>query len=337
MIKQKTSQQLPSPLVVEVTRGNMVESIHSIHAAVVRYDNQVLKSWGDPEKIVYARSAIKPLQALPLIESGAADHFGLADHEIALACASHEGEEIHTNAVTAWLQKIGCSEHDLCCGVHTPYHGGVAEELIRTGRKPSPVHNNCSGKHTGFLTTAKFYQEELKDYINYQHPVQQRIVTVLEEMAGISLAEAPKGVDGCGIPVVGISLRHTALAMARFANPLDIPIKRQQAIQRITRAIQANPLMIAGHGRFCSLVTQQLHDRGFVKVGAEGVYIAVLPKQGLGITLKTADGAIRAAEMGMIKILLEVGALTKADYPALEKFLHPIIKNRAGLKVGEIR
>lgn len=325
------------PLSIEVTRGDMVESLHQIDAAVVDWRGNLVKGWGNVHKVVYARSSLKPLQAIPMVESGAAAHYALSDKEIALACASHEGEDIHVEAVSGWLQKIGCQESDLACGVHAPYYPAAAEKLIRENRKPTPLHNNCSGKHTGFLSTARFYQENLKGYVEYTHPVQQRIVAVLEEMTGISLKNAPKGIDGCGIPVIGIPLLETAYAMARMANPVDLLPARQEAIRKIIHAIKLNPLMIGGHGRFCSILTEQLQERGFAKVGAEGVYIAVLPQKGLGVALKVADGAIRGAEMALIKILLELQVLNEKDKQPLDKFLHPIIKNRAGLKVGEIR
>ena len=332
--KRKTSHH---PLSIEVTRGDMVESLHQVDAAVVDWQGKLVKGWGDVDKIVYARSSLKPLQAIPLVESGAAAHYALEDKEIALACASHEGEDIHVETVASWLRKIDCQENDLCCGIHAPYYPAAAEKLIRENRKPSPMHNNCSGKHTGFLSTARFYLEPLKGYVDYNHPVQQRIVQVLEDMTGVSLKQAPKGIDGCGIPVIGIPLFETAYAMARMANPAGLPPARQQAIKRIVQAIKKNPLMIGGHGRFCSILTEQLQERGFAKVGAEGVYIAVLPQKGLGIALKAADGAIRAAEMALVKILLDLQILNEKDIEPLEKFIHPVIKNRAGLKVGEIR
>ncbi|MGH7186653.1 MAG: asparaginase, partial [Pseudomonadota bacterium] len=241
-----------NPLVVEVIRGAMVESRHRATVAVVDPEGKMVRRWGDVDRLIYGRSAIKPLQALPLIESGAADRYGVGVAEIALACASHNGEPGHVEAVEAWLGRIGCTVDDLECGAQTPLHEPTVEALLKSGRKPTAIYNNCSGKHTGFLCTARHLGEPTRGYIRHEHPVQQRILGVLEQLTGLRLGDTPRGIDGCGIPVFGIPLGNMAMAMARLADPQDLPPARAAAARRILAAMAAEPFMVAGSDRFCT-------------------------------------------------------------------------------------
>ena len=327
-----------SPMVVEVTRGNMVESRHRVDAAVVDPDGKVVRAWGDIEPPVYGRSAIKPLQALPLIESGAADRFGISAAETALACASHSGEPRHIEQVTAWLARIGCRVADLECGSHMPYNETSAQLLIRAGRKPDAAYNNCSGKHTGFLSTARHLGEPTAGYIRYDHPVQQRILGVLEQMAGLRLGDAPRGIDGCGIPVIGIPLGNMALAMARLADSGQrLPAGRVAAGKRIVAAMAAEPFFVAGTDSFCTSVMQLIGPKVVLKGGAEGVHTAVLRTLGLGVALKVKDGAGRAAEVAMGRVLRDLKLLSADEEKALAEALTPTIRNRVGRETGHIR
>lgn len=332
-----THQHLPGsaadPVLVEVTRGDMVESRHRGAAAIVDSDGRVISAWGDIEAPVYSRSALKPIQAIPLIESGAAETLGLGDAEIALACASHGGESRHTETVAAWLKKIGLSVADLECGPQTPSFGPAAEAMLLKGEKPTALHNNCSGKHTGFLSVAVRKGENPKGYIRLDHPVQQRILGVLEQLTDMNLGPAPKGIDGCGIPVIGVPLGRLALAFARMARPATLPKPRIAAIARIRKAMAAEPFMVAGSGRFCTRVMQVLGERAVVKTGAEGVYIAILRDKGWGIALKIDDGSTRASEVALAALLKRCGVFD----PALEQALAVPIVNRAGLEVGQVR
>lgn len=326
----------PAPL-VEVTRGPIVESRHRACYAVVDAHGGVVHHQGDLEHPVYPRSAIKPLQALPLIESGAAEAFGLSDAEIALACASHDGEPLHVGAVEAWLARIGLSVADLECGVHLPYHVPSMKALLRAGQEPTAAHNNCSGKHSGFLTLAKQLEAPTRGYIKLEHAVQQRVLGALEAMTGLELGRAPIGIDGCGIPTVAIPLGNLALAMARFADPHHEPEERQRACRRILQAVAREPAMIAGTERFCTKVIEVTRERALVKTGAEGVYCAALPELGLGVALKVEDGTGRAAEVLMGHLLVALGVLSEAEQQTLACWLRPPILNRAGATVGEIR
>ncbi|HET6221478.1 MAG TPA: asparaginase [Dongiaceae bacterium] len=333
----RTASAAADPLVIDVTRGDMVESRHRAAVAIVDAGGKVAAAWGDIERPVYGRSAIKPLQALPLIESGAADRYGLGAAELALACASHNGEPRHVELVAAWLDRIGCSADDLECGSHLPYHEPTVAALIRAGAKPGPVHNNCSGKHAGFLSTARHLGEPTRGYIGPEHPVQQRILRTLEEMGGLSLGDTPRGIDGCGIPVIGMPLRPMALAMARLADPAGLPPTRAAAARRLMAAMAAEPFLVAGTGRFSTRVMEIVGAKAVMKGGAEGVYTAALPTLGLGVALKVEDGASRAAEVAMGEVLRRLKLLSADETVALAELLTPPVLNRVGRETGRIR
>jgi L-asparaginase II len=325
-----------NPVLVEVWRGEMVESRHHGAAAVVDATGRVVQSWGRIDQPVFARSAIKPLQALPLVETGAAERYQLGDHEIALACASHRGEPLHTERVARWLDRVGLGPGDLECGSHLPYHEPTAQALIRAGEKPTALHSNCSGKHSGFLTTARHRGEPTRGYIAPDHAVQRRVARVLEEMSGLDLSRAPKGTDGCGIPVIGMSLEGMARAMARLGDTRGLSTERAHAARRILNAMGAEPLMVSGTGTFATEMMSAAGAQVRVKPGAEGVYCAVLPQLGLGVALKIDDGAGRAAEVAMGAILRRLGALDSAAEERLAPKLAPVVKNIAGREVGRI-
>ena len=326
-----------NPVLVEATRGGMVESRHRAAVAVVDIEGRVILQAGEIEAPVYPRSAIKPLQALALVESGAAEAFGLGAAELALACASHNGEPRHAETVGAWLARIGCSAEDLECGAHLPYHQESLEALLRSGAAPSTLHNNCSGKHAGFLSVARHLGHPTEGYIRYDHPVQQQVLGILETLTGLDLSAAPRGIDGCGIPVLGMPLGNLALAMARFARPDDQPEARRAACLRLQQALAAEPFMIAGSGRFCSRVIEATKGRALVKTGAEGVFCGALPKLGLGFALKVDDGAGRAAEVACGRVLRRLGVIGETETAALAAVFQPTLFNRAGRAVGELR
>jgi L-asparaginase II len=326
-----------NPLVVELMRGDMVESVHRAAVAVVDADGKVVRAWGDIERPVYGRSAIKPLQALPLLETGAADRYALGTAELALACASHAGEPRHVELVAAWLSRIGRSVADLECGSHLPSHAPTAEALLRSGERPSALHNNCSGKHTGFLATCRHLGEAHRGYIRWEHPVQQRILGTLEQMCGLDLGRAPRGIDGCGIPVIGIPLGNMAMAMARLADPDGLPPARAAAARRILAAMASEPFLVAGSGRLCTRVMEVAGSKVALKTGAEGVYTASLPSLGLGVALKVDDGAARAAEVAIGRVLQHLKVFDAEEEQALAEFLTLPVLNRVGREVGRIR
>jgi L-asparaginase II len=326
-----------NPVLVEVTRGDIVESRHRGAAAVVDATGKVVMSWGDIEQPVYARSAIKPLQALPLVESGAAERFGLGAGELALACASHHGEVTHATAVGSWLARVGLSADDLECGTHLPHDVPSAHALLRAGEAPSTLHSNCSGKHTGFLTTARHFGEPTRGYVAADHPVQRRVTQAVGEMCGIALEHAPHGTDGCGIPVIGIPLGAMARGMARMADGNGLAADRAEAARRLLEAMAEYPVMVDGTGGFPTVLMQVAGAKLRIKPGAEGVFCGALPGLGYGIALKIDDGAGRAAEIAMGGILERLGVLGVAERATLAHLLRPEIKNVAGRIVGGMR
>ena len=327
----------PSPILIEVIRGDMVESFHRGQVAVADAAGRISRSLGDVDQLVYPRSALKPIQALPLIETGAADGFGLGHEELALACASHRGEPPHVEKVAAWLAKIGLGEADLECGVHPPRHEPSYQALLRAGGVPSQLHNNCSGKHAGFLTTAKWLQEPTRGYIEPDHPVQQRVARTIGEMAGLDLSRAPRGRDGCGIPLIGLPLRALATAMARLADPSGLTEHRRAAAKRLLDAMAAAPLMVDGTGGMTASVMTVASAFVRLKPGAEGVFCAALPALGLGVALKIDDGGARAAELAMASVLDRLGCFTPVQRSSLEQFLVPPLKTVAGREAGRLR
>lgn len=322
------------PITIEVTRGDMVESRHRAHALVMDADGKPLYAWGDVGRLVYPRSTIKPLQTLALIETGAAERFAVSDAELALASASHGGTPAHTGAVAGWLARLGLDERDLECGAHPPLDEQAAHALARAGRAPGPVHNNCSGKHAGFLTTARYKDEPTAGYVKPGHPVQQRMVEILTHMGDADIARAPSGVDGCGIPVYGMALEVLARALARMADGNRLPAGRAEAAKRVFAAMTANPMLVGGTGRFDTRAIEAGAGAFAVKGGAEGVHGAIVPKLGLGMALKVDDGAKRAAEVATAAILNLLGVLPDA---AAEPFLESPVINAAGDRVGVVR
>jgi L-asparaginase II len=323
-----------NPVVIEVTRGPVVESRHEGIAAVVKADGTVLESWGDIDARVLPRSANKPIQAMAFVESGAVEKFGLGNEHIALACASHNGEKRHVETVRAWLGKVGLGEGDLECGVHPPRLPSSIEALVRENAQPTPAFNNCSGKHSGFLSTAVAYGEPTRGYIKYDHPVQRRLRAVMSDLCGSDADDFPYGTDGCGIPTLATPLKLLARAMASMAEPSRLSNKHAEAATRIRAAMNAEPFMVAGTGRFCTRINGALPGVAQVKTGAEAVFCGMLPTLGLGIALKMWDGAGRASEVAMATLLGHLGVLPAERR---EELLHPPIKNVVGLLVGEMR
>ena len=310
-----------------------MESSHRGAAAVVDPAGGVVAAWGDVERPVYPRSTVKPLQALPLIETGAVERFSVGDAEIALAAASHSGEPEHLALVAAWLERMGLGPGDLECGPHAPIDEAAAADLVRAGVPPSPLHNNCSGKHAGFLATALHLGEETAGYVLPGHPVQRRMAEVLSDMGGVDLEGAPRGTDGCGIPVIAMPLRAMALGMARLANPDGLAPGRAAACRRVFAAMAAHGRLVAGRGRFDTRAIEAGSGAFVVRSGAEGVCVAAM--DGLGAALKIDDGAKRASETAMAAILTHLGVLD--GIRALDPYLDGIVLSRPGDRVGAVR
>jgi len=323
-----------NPVLVEVLRGRLVESRHFGAVAVADADGRRVLARGDTARPVYPRSAIKALQALPLIESGAADRFGLADEELALACASHSGEPAHVATATVMLGRAGLDVSALRCGAHWPINQAAAQALARTGGVASALHNNCSGKHAGFLCTACALDADRASYVEPTHPVQREVKAVLESLGGATIGEDVCAVDGCSVPTWALPLDRLATAFARFGSGAGMAPARAKAAARLRTACTAHPWHVAGTGRFCTEIMQRFGARLFVKTGAEGVFCAALPEQGLGIAVKCDDGASRAAEVMLAATLSQ---LLPNDRAALEPFVRPTLRNWNGMATGALR
>jgi L-asparaginase II len=327
MLKRSES----NPVLVEVRRGDEVESFHRGAAAIVNARGEMLAAWGDVERPIFPRSAVKMIQALPLIESGAAERFALTDMQIALACASHSGEPGHVRAIESWLSQIGLAPDALACGTHSPLDEHAARDLAARGEKPSALHDNCSGKHAGFLTTAQHIGAPTDGYVLRSHPVQKAVTQALADMTECNLDAAPCGIDGCGIPAYALPLRALAFAMAKLVRSERLETARRSAADRLLAAVCAHPWHVAGTGRFDTRAISAGASRFVVKTGAEGVHVAGIRQSGLGVAVKIDDGTRRGAELTMGALLRCFGVLGNKNDTAWEQ---SVVSSRSGEPVG---
>jgi L-asparaginase II len=327
---------MTDPVLVEVIRGGLVESRHRGAVAVVDSEGAAVFAAGDVTGPVFPRSAVKPLQALPLIESGAADRFALADEELALACASHGGEAAQVEGVARMLAKAGLDATALACGTHWPSSQAAAFALARTGA-PSAMHNNCSGKHAGFLCVARAIGVDHVGYWRPEHEVQGRVRAVLQDLTGAALSDDCRAVDGCSVPTWAVPLQSLAGAFARFGSGRGLSPDRAHAAARLRAACAENPGFVAGSGRFCTEIMRVVGARVLVKTGAEGVFCAALPQLGLGIAVKCDDGAGRAAEAVMAALIRRFLPLDDRECAMVVRFAQPILRNWNGTEVGALR
>jgi L-asparaginase II len=325
-----------NPVLIEVLRGTVVESRHTGAVVAVDADGREVLALGDVQRPVFPRSAIKAIQALPLVESGAADGYGFGPEELALACSSHSGEPGHVAVVERMLTRLGLDDGALRCGVHWPIHQPSAQALARAGGAATAVHNNCSGKHAGFLCIACSTGADPVRYVQSTHPVQRMVRDTLEVLSQSPLLPAVCAIDGCSVPTWALPLDGLALAFARFGTGAHMLPERARAAARLREACTAHPWHAAGTGRFCTEVMQKFGARIFLKTGAEGVYCAALLELGIGIAVKCDDGAGRAAE-AMMAAALDRLLNNDADSATLEPFVRPAIRNWNGIVVGGLR
>lgn len=317
---------------LEVWRGGLLENVHQGHAVVCDAKG-VVAAWGNPQAVIFPRSSAKMIQALPLIETGAADLCGLSDRHLALACASHEGADLHVGMAGRWIADLGLTEADLRCGAHEPDNKAERDRLIRAGEKPCQLHNNCSGKHSGFLTVTQHLKAG-PEYVEIDHPLQQAIRDATEETTGETVAGW--GVDGCSAPNFAMSLEGLARAMAAYANARDGNGARESAMHRLTRAMASHPELVSGEGQTCTELMRAMGGRVAVKLGADGVYVAILPEKGFGVALKIVDGNARARDAAITMLLCHLGALDPA-HPVAVKRQSAALRNWRGLHTGGLR
>jgi L-asparaginase II len=315
-----------------VVRGDIVESAHRGHVAIWHRDEGLVAGWGDPGKRILPRSAIKMIQALPLVESGAADAAGLSPAQLALACASHRGTALHTGMVETWLASIDRTEADLRCGAHWPYDKAAENDLICAGATPGQRHNNCSGKHTGFLTLTRHLGAG-PEYLEIDHPVQRAVRDALAEVSGEAIGDY--AIDGCSAPNFAVSLSGFARALADFACAGDVGGVRGAAMGRLVQAMTTHPECVSGDGGACTRLMRAMGGRAAIKTGAEGVFAAIIPERRLGIAVKIEDGATRASEAVITRLLIGAGVLDPA-HPEAVAFSHGPIRNWRGIETGHV-
>jgi L-asparaginase II len=318
---------------IELWRGGLLESVHRGHVAICDASGDVVQAWGDLDAVIFPRSSCKMIQALPLIESGAAAAHGLTEAQLALACASHNGAHIHTDAVAAWLSDLGLGETDLRCGPQMPDDPPARKELVCSDTAPCQLHNNCSGKHAGFLTLGRHLKAG-PDYVEVAHPVQKAVRLAFEEVTG--LASPGYGIDGCSAPNFATTVHGLARAMAFFAATNPDGSTRERAAARLRQAMTAYPEIVAGEGRACTLLMRAMGGKVAVKTGAEAVFVAIIPERKLGIALKIMDGGTRASEAAITALLVRLGVLDAA-HPVVTRLLTGPITSRRGLVAGEVR
>ncbi|MBB3945080.1 L-asparaginase II [Rhizobium skierniewicense] len=326
-----------NPVTVEVTRGNLVESRHRGMAVVVDGDGGILFSAGDIEGGVFPRSACKAMQALPLVESGAADAYGFGNRELAFACASHSGEDAHVERAASMLAKAGRDAGTLECGAHWSSDQKTIIHQARTLQKPTALHNNCSGKHSGFVCTCVHTGMETEGYVGYDHPLQAEIRATMESLTGTALGHDNCGTDGCSIPNYAVPLKGLAHGFARMATGQGLETERAKASRRLIDACMAEPFYVAGTGRTCTRLMEIAPGQIFAKTGAEGVFVAALPEQGIAMAVKCEDGATRAAEAMIAALLARYFENDSPQQQTLLGMANRSIKNWNGIHVGDIR
>ena len=318
---------------VELWRGGLLESTHRGHAVICDAAGQVVQAWGDPDRVIFPRSSSKMLQALPLIESGAADAHGLTPAHLALACASHEGAALHVGLAGRWLADLGLDDRDLRCGAHDPYDRTERNRLILADERPCQLHNNCSGKHSGFLTVTRHLKAG-PEYTEIDHPLQKAIRAAIEETGEETVAGW--GIDGCSAPNFATSVGSVARAMSRYAVASDTGNARQRAMHRLTRAMATYPELVAGDTTCDTELMRAMDGRVTIKGGAEAVHVAIIPALQMGVALKIVDGGTRASDAMIAALLVRLGVLD-ADHKYTSKRLNSVQKNWRGIETGALK
>jgi L-asparaginase II len=338
---------------LELTRGSVVEAIHSGSIAVVSTDGIMIKSYGDPDTVAFLRSSAKPFQALPFVEAGGVEHYGYTQSELAISCASHETSQMHLDVVQAMQKKIGIEEHVLQCGAHLPSDARKLKEVIQQNITPTANFNNCSGKHTSMLAFAKMRRLSLENYLALDHPIQQDILKTLSEMCSLEIKDIQIGIDGCSAPNFAMPLFNAALAMARLCDPRELSHARASACKKIIDAMSTHPEMVSNFGEFDCELMKVGAGKIVTKRGAEGFQIigvmpGIIHERGVGIAIKVTDGdkshmgndlhtQARVRPPVTLEVLRQLGALNESQLKSLAQFgPEKILKNYAGLITGRM-
>lgn len=324
------------PLIVKVLRGDVVESRHRIHAVIANADGEIQNSWGEADLTVIPRSGVKPIQALPLLETGAASHYGLGSEEIALACGSHGATPVQVRIVQDWLERLGLDEDALSCGPQRPMDEKSGDAILRDGGTFRPVHNNSSGQHAGFLTVARFLDLPIAGYAEVDHPVQDLVFRAIKDFTEVEVRPDNTVKDGCGMPTIAMPLRSLAMAAARLVDPQRFSGKRIAAIGEMQKSLAAAPEMVASPGRFDTAVMTTVGHTGLAKSGAEGVFMMGFTDSGLGMSLKAEDGAKRAADVAAAYLFKHVRQTCKEGCGPIDHFAPMPLVNTQGVIIGKV-
>ncbi|PSR23528.1 MAG: asparaginase [Sulfobacillus acidophilus] len=326
-----------SNIAVEFWRGDRLESWVHADVAVVDSLGQIRYWFGDPGRQAFWRSSAKPFQAMPVIESGAAEQFQFGPREVAIICASHGGEAMHIELVQELLHRIDASSDDLICGVHPPSYRPEAEALLTQGQRPNVLHNNCSGKHTGMLTLARALNAPLRGYEKPDHPVQRTIRQNVAYMTGLAEENLYTGIDGCGVPTFYLPLARMAYSFARLVDPRGLETAKVGSAMIVAEAMRAHPELVSGTGRLEVQLAEATDHRFVAKGGAEAVFCLGIPDRGLGVAVKIDDGNSRCMPTLVASVLQQMDALSLGERQKLDDLLHPQIRNHAGTLVGDVR
>jgi len=326
-----------SEILIQRSRGPVVECVHYGDVAVIDPEARIVAQCGNPDTYTYFRSSAKPIQALNLLLSGAAERFGIQDRELAVICASHYSEAYHLETVRGILAKAGLDEGYLSCGAARSIKPEIAFAQAEQGILPQRIKSDCSGKHSGMLITCLHKGYPLESYLDPQHPLQKEIIAIVAEVCDYPVDQISVGVDGCGVPVFALPIRNMALGYARFANPDFLPAKFRLAAQRIFQAMTSYPEMVAGSGGFCTDLMKATQGRMIGKVGAMGVYTIGIKEPRLGIAIKISDGTPGIAQVAAMQVLYVMNLLSDEEYRLLEPHHKPAVLNDEGQAVGTVR
>lgn len=321
---------------VEVTRGYLVESTHTVHAVVVNSNGKMIGFYGDPNRITYARSSVKPIQAIQVLESGAVDYYGIDEREISFMCASHAGETYHVECTKNILDKAQIGLDKLNCGIHVPGNSQIYKEIVESGVELSPSYNNCSGKHSGMLISAKYLGDDLDTYLDLENPVQQRILNDISYVCDYNKDDIIIGIDGCGAPVHAMPLERFAYGFARMSDFSKLGEKGVH-VDKVTSAMMKYPEMVAGRDRFCTALMNICGDRIFGKAGAQGVYLIGDKKNKIGIAIKIEDGNTQATSCATMEVLRQLNLITDEELEKLNTFFNPKLLNARKDIIGEMK
>lgn len=324
-----------NPVLVETIRGEILESFHRGAICVVDHQGDIQFSAGDPYQLTYPRSALKFFQQIPLVESGALEKYDITDQELAVMCGSHNGEEVHVNAVQSILKKIGLDKSYLQCGPQYPTLSDDRTTFYKYDRSPEDIHNNCSGKHAGFLTLCRYWDMPVANYLDYDHPVQERVREVIADMHEVSHESLKAGRDGCSAPIFGMTIFQQAVG---YKNLIKSPNNsHHKACERLISVIQEHPYMLAGKKRYCTELMEKAGSQVIGKTGAEGIFSMALPQKGLGATVKIDDGKMGPQYAAAQKLLNYLQAVDKEQLKELDAYVEKPLKNWNRWQVGTVK